>query len=637
MANTPNLGLYKPNRNDSVDVDTSLAQNFDTIDVEVNGVQQRLTVVEQEVTELGTSQLEASQKAETAISTADDVRARVDVVEEDVETLKNSGLPTTIAKKVSGVINIAEYGVIGDGLTDDTATITNAVADAFSKGYTLFWGNDNKTYLTSASIPDFHKVKHTGNAVIKRGGDLFYLAPTGTQRNKIYVATSAASNTFDGLSASQPVARVQVAFDWIANYGPMLTGFWEIVLTAGTFNMRAALKPGLQSENPIEVTGVNVGGHPNVPTTIISEGVGAGAVGIFITNGSKLKVSNVKFTGFNGTSSSAGLKAANGSELETSNCHFDSCYWGVSGEGRSRITVPDGIFNNCGYLNAGGGTGACIRSLQLNNHIIGVQSSGVRTNTAVFKNSYQAALLQESSTGHVDWCNVEDCVYGIVVRVNARANVDGTSFKRNGVDLRAEANGHVFISSNVLFAPAGADESANKVMTGTGGNITSSDVISGVELQYATIDKTFARSALAQTINSTTATTFYTTTLKTPLWRNTPTNTSPMKKIFVRIIGTLNGTAGTKTVNLKLGGVVAGVTFNAAETGSFFAEGFIFFTAQAGQTLLMKANRNGGTDTKIGKSSNTLVMTTDVNVTLDASVGNVADAVVIDLIEVGWA
>jgi hypothetical protein len=556
------------------------------------------------------------------------VSQRVGTLETEIET-------KAPVKKVQGFINIAEYQAVGDGITNDQISITNAITEAFANGYALNWGWDNKTYLITDSVPNFHKVKHFGNAVIKRGTDLFYLSPTGTQRNKLYVAVTGASNTFDGLTPDKPVAKLQTAFDWLVNYSPILTGYWEIVLTTGTFPNRATLKAGLQSENPIEITGVNVGGYPNVPTTIISEGMGAGAVGIFASNGSRIKVSNIKFTGFNGTTSSAGIKVSNGSELETSNCHFDSCYWGVSGEGRSRTVVPDGIFNNCGYLNGGGGTGACIRSLQLNNHVIGIQNAGTQTNTAVFQNSYQATLLQESSTGHVDWCTVQDCTYGVVVRVNARANVDGTSFKRNGVDLRAEANGHVFVSSNVVFAPAGADESANKIMTGSGGNITSTDVITGVELQYATTDKTFARSALAQTINTTTATTFYTATLKTPLWRNTPTVTSPMKKIFVRIVGTLNGTTGNKTINLKLGGVSAGVTFTATETGAFVAEGFIFFTGQTAQTLLMRANRNGGTDTKIGKTSNTLVLTTNVDVTMEALVANTADSIVIDLCEVG--
>jgi hypothetical protein len=558
------------------------------------------------------------------------VSQRVGTLETDIET-------KAPVKKVRGFINIAEYQTVGDGVTSDQTPIVNAIAEAKLNGYALNWGWDNKTYLTTASIPDFHRVKHIGNAIIKRGTDLFYLAPSGTQRNKLYVSSTGASNTFDGLSANQPVAKVQTAFDWMINYAPILTGYWEVVLTTGNFPNRATLQAGLRSENPIEISGVGVGGYPNVPTTIISEGVGAGAVGIFASNGSKIKVSNITFTGFNGTSSSAGLKVSNGAELETSNVHFNSCYWGVSGEGRSRIVIPDGVFNNCGYLNIGGGTGAGIRSLQLNNHIIGIQNNGNQTNTALFQNCYQAALLQESSTGHVDWCTVQDCTYGIVVRVNARANVDGTSFKRNGVDLRAEANGHVFISSNVVFAPAGADESPNKIMTASGGNITSTDVITGVELQYATIDKTIARSALAQTINTTTATTFYTATLKTPLWRNTPTNTSPMKKLFFRIIGTLNGTTNNKKINVKLGGVSAGVTFASTETGVFLAEGFIYFTAQAGQTLFIRGNRNGGTDTKISKTSNTLVLTSDVNFTLEALVDNVADSVVIDLIEVGYS
>jgi hypothetical protein len=96
MANTPNLGLYKPSRNDSVEVDVSLAQNFDIIDTETKGVKDRLTVVEAELTELGTSQTEASQKAQAAIDTADDAAARLTVVEDDVAEMKANGVGSTI-------------------------------------------------------------------------------------------------------------------------------------------------------------------------------------------------------------------------------------------------------------------------------------------------------------------------------------------------------------------------------------------------------------------------------------------------------------------------------------------------------------------------------------------------------------
>lgn len=92
MATTPNLGLYKPNRLDSVEVDVSLAQNFETIDVEVHGVKGRLTTVEGEMTTLGTSQTEASQKAQAALDTADGAVTRVAIVEADVEEIKTSGV-----------------------------------------------------------------------------------------------------------------------------------------------------------------------------------------------------------------------------------------------------------------------------------------------------------------------------------------------------------------------------------------------------------------------------------------------------------------------------------------------------------------------------------------------------------------
>jgi hypothetical protein len=563
-------------------------------------------------------------------------KSDVNGVSQRVETLETDIVAKAPVTKVRGLINIAEYQAVGDGITSDQTPITNAITEAFNNGYALNWGWDGKTYLVTDTIPNFHKVKHFGNAIIKRGTDLFYLSPTGTQRNKLYAATTGASNTFDGLTPDKPVARLQVAFDWMANYGPILTGFWEVIMKAGTFANRATLKAGLRSENPIEITGEAVGGHPNIPTTIISEGVGAGAVGIFASNGSKIKVSNVKFIGFNGTSSSAGIKVANNSELETSNCHFDSCYWGISGEGRSKVVAPDGIYNNCGYLNVGGGTGAGARSLQLTNHAYGIQNAGNNTLTALFQNCYQALLLQESSTGHVDWCTVQDCNSGVVVRVNSRANIDGTSFKRNGVDLRSEANGHVFISGNVQFG-MGADESDNKVMTGSGGNLTSTSVISGVELQYSTSPKILTVAAPNQTINATTLTNIYTATLKTPLWRNVPTITSPMKRLSFKVIGRLNGTTSNKRINVRLGGIEAAIVFSAAETGVFEAEGTVFFTGKAAQLLMIKGLRNGSTETKLSQASSTLVLTTDTDFTLNGYVDNAADSIVIDLYEVGWS
>jgi Pectate lyase superfamily protein len=536
--------------------------------------------------------------------------------------------------KIKGFINIAEYGAVGDGVTSDQAAIMNAVTDAYNNGKALYWGKG--TYVSTDNIPNFHNVKHFGDGVVKRGSDLFYISPKGTQRNKIYVAASGGSNTFDGISSDKPVAELQTAFNYLANYAPILTGYWEIILTSGTFSKRAELKAGLLSENPIEITGADVGGHPNIPTTIISEGTGIAAVGILVSDGSKIKVKNIKFVGFNGSTSSAGIKANNGSQVITENCHFDSCYYGVSGEKRSSVVVPDGIFNNCGYLNGGGGSGAGIRSLQLNNHTIGIQNAGTRTSTAIFQNCYYAVLAQESSTGHIDWCTVKDCANGVVVRVNARANVDGTLFQRNGSDIRVDSNGHVYITANTQFG-TGADESTNRVVTSAGGNITTTRIVDGKEFAYSTIEKSFDIQYINQPYNTTSNSAFYSATLKAPFWKGTPSTITPIKKLFFRIFGTLNGTNSNKRINVRLGTAVANVTFTSSETGSFKADGYIYFTNTNEQFLFMNAERHLGTSTRKSLTKGTNDMSSDVALTLEAQVDNSLDSVHIDVVEVGWA
>jgi hypothetical protein len=541
---------------------------------------------------------------------------------------------TTLAgntKKIKGFINIAEYNVVGDGVTDDLTPIINAVADAKTNGYALNWGWDGKAYLTTATIPDFHKVKHIGNAIIKRGSDLFYISPQGVQRNKIYVDPTG-SNTNDGLSSSQPVRQLYAAVAFLPNYGPVLTGYWEFILSAGTHDRRTDVK--MLSENPIEFTGVDVGGHPNVPTTIISEGTGISAVGLSVSDRTRIIVRNVKLIGFNGSSSSAALKASNGSEITTSNVHTDSCYWGVSGENRSNIVIPDGIHSNHGTLNTGTGTGAAIRSLQLNRHAIGIQNNGNQTNTALFKNCYQAIFIQESSTGHVDWCTIQDCTIGVVARVKGRANVDGTLFKRNGVDIRRE-DGNIYVSSNTVFS-TGADESTNKIVS-VQADITNNTMISGKELAYTTVEKALDTQYLNQTVATTSNTVVYTATLKAPLWRGTPTTVSPMKKLYFRIYGTINGANSNKRIYVRLGSALLGVTYAAADNGTFTADGYIYFTGADTQYLFMKSNRHLGTSPKQSKVNGTNVMTADVNLTIEGQVDNTGDNIVFEMIEVGIA
>jgi hypothetical protein len=538
-----------------------------------------------------------------------------------------------IDKKVHGIKNIYDYE---NGGVIDQLAIESAVSDCFTNGYMLNWGNNNATFLSTNTIPNFHLVKHVGNASIVRGGYTFYINPTGSQVNNLFCAPTVSSNTFDGITPDKPVTKIQQAFDYMANYGKVLGGTWKVNLSAGTFVNRAVLKDGLLSENNIIIQGVDVGGHPIIPTTIISEGIGAGAVGISISGGSKVTVNNVKLVGFNGTSSSAGLKASNSAELTTSNVHTDQCYWGISGENRSMIVIPDGIHSNCGTLNTGTGTGACIRTLQLTRQGIGIQNNGNQTNTAVFKNSYQALLCQESSTGHMDWCTVQDCTVGIVARVNARVNCDGTKFLRNSKDIAIDSNAHVYVSSNVVFG-TGTDESSNKVVTTSGGNVTNNTIITGKELAYTTVNKTLDMVYSNQVVATTSNTVVYTATLKAPLWNTVPNSTSPMKKLFVRIYGAMNGSNSNKRITIRLGSTNATCTFANTDNGTFIAEGVVYFQGANAQYLFLESNRHLGSGPKQSRAFASNTMLADVNFTIEGQVDNALDNLVFEMIEVGLA
>ncbi|WP_202948134.1 hypothetical protein [Sinorhizobium fredii] len=59
------------------------------------------------------------------------------------------------------------FGAVGDGTTSDQTAAAAAVASAFASGDDLYWTN---TYSTTASIANFHSVRHFGPGIIKREG-----------------------------------------------------------------------------------------------------------------------------------------------------------------------------------------------------------------------------------------------------------------------------------------------------------------------------------------------------------------------------------------------------------------------------------------------------------------------------------
>lgn len=538
-------------------------------------------------------------------------------------------------KKLNGIINISEY--VSDP-NNAQVGIVNAVTDAYNKGYALFWGNDGKTFVSTDSILNFHLIKHIGNAKILRGTDTFYITPTSTNTNRIYVGISGSSNTFDGLSPSQPVAKLQQAFDWIENYGPILKGNWEINMTGGTF-VKASLQDGLLMENLLVIKGVSVGGHPNVPTTIISNGPGFSGSGIYASNGSRLLVQDIKLTGYNGNSSSNGIAVSYNTHLETSNVHADSCYYGISGTSQSYIKVPDGIFSSCGFAvgtTQVDGVGSAIRSLQQNNHYIGDQNASDVNHGCIIQNCSRGFFAQEYSTGHVNWITIQDCETGVQLSVGSRANADGVLLKRNTRGVREDGSSHFGQTSNTVFA-TGVDANKTAFVRLSGSQVLGDFHVSGYEMSYSLTENTYEMKKVNTTYTQTTAQIYHTSVLKAPFWMTERSTMVMGKKIKFKVYGTLTGATTNKRINVRLtDGInqgLIGALFANTDNGVFSAEGEIYFYDKNQQYIHIASSRNGGATVRQNTAFTTCDTTKDITLTLETLVDATGDSVTIDFVE----
>lgn len=538
----------------------------------------------------------------------------------------------------------APYNAVGNGVANDGTAISAAISAAISVGVGVYWPAGN--YLTTAAIASLHTVRHSGTGIIKRGTDSFYPAPTGTQTNVLYVNSGGSyADTNDGLTAATAMKTLTYAVTKLPNYGPTLQGIWTFQLAAATYSERVIFPGFLDSLNAVTIKGPAVG-HPSVPTAIFTQGYNNGAVAIkAVDRTCPLIVQDVLFTGYNGTSSSAGIQTAGSTRsLYSVNCHFTDCYWGITAQ-RSAYDVKGGIFTRCGFLgdtpntdtpSTRNGSGGGTRSLMLANHSIGLQGSGVLTNGPYFFGCQTGVFAQESCTGHTDWVRFEDCINGISLNVNSRANCDGSSFKRNTQDLRLNGNSHVYVSADVLFG-TGADESSNKIILAAGSQIVDDNrLFTNISTSYNTVVKVADTVFPGTSYSTTTASVFYTATLAATVWRSALTSVVKPRRITVKIFGEFTGTAGTKGIIVRLGTSNVTTTFTATEVGTFEAEATIYVTGTATQFMAMKAVRHLGANVRTAQTQATNALTANTNLTLEAIVGVATDAISVDVVDLSW-
>lgn len=191
-------------------------------------------------------------------SVYDSTGKAVNVYESNNHDFLNSGTgPTTrsVRDRLRDTLSVLDFGTVDlTGAVSAQTVVDAAVANALLSGRDVYWPAG--TYLTTASIPSFHSVKHFGPGVVKRGSDLWYITPTSSAIiNHVYAAASGGSSANDGLSSSQPLDTFQHAIDALLSWSPLMKGQWQIDLAAGTYARGRFPDEGVPSGFPIIVEG----------------------------------------------------------------------------------------------------------------------------------------------------------------------------------------------------------------------------------------------------------------------------------------------------------------------------------------------------------------------------------------------
>lgn len=333
----------------------------------------------------------------------------------------------TQEQKNGDVLSVRDYITTAvNGVTSNQAGIVAAVAAAKATNSVLFWPAG--TYVSDASIPDFHSVGHYGPGVIKRGTDTFKMDQRGGQMNVIYVAP-AGSNTNDGLSSTEPFATIQAAGDavirnWANN---MVDGLWRVQLAAGTYK-RATFTRAIRNCEAFQVWGPEASW--GVPTAIINNvDSEVSAIGLYFNGLDRVHVKDIKCTNFNGNNG-LGVSFSNASMAYCQNIHVANCEWaGIYMQGGSRFYVAGGLVEGCseGIVAYTGVT-----------FTIGYVSNGHPT---VIRNCTQSGFsAYNSSAGHVDYAEISSCPVGASITNQSRVDFMGAKIMGCNVAISADVN-----------------------------------------------------------------------------------------------------------------------------------------------------------------------------------------------------
>lgn len=538
----------------------------------------------------------------------------------------------------SGPLNVEWFGAKGDGVTSDQTAIAAAVQYANTKGVPLYW--PSKPYLSTASILNFWDVAHTGDGRIVRGTDTFYINNIGkTSHIYIDVALRGALAANDGLTPDKPVLPNNI--NTIFRKFEALDGNYQFNFLPGEYvdvsTHRITLGGNQYSENYIRqnggwliFAGPSVGYDPltnATPLPAVTFGrasISATVIGWNIKN-LRCVVRDIKFVGYDGSSSSGGLSFTGG-VVQLINVHTFKNMYAISAFHCEDFGMLGGIIEG----NNKSGTG--VRSQFLTKHSIGSQGNAA-SKTPIFKNLDYGMLVQEGATGHADFCTFQNNNIGCAAIVNSRINCNGSDFQNNAIAVSSRDGGNVFIPANVNFNVGTALSNGQNVTVECGDIVASDDVLNYKKYEFL-VSKLFPNTVVSSTVTNVGEVKLFDWWLESTAGLSYRVN----KAAKIKVYGSITGTNGDKTFSARLGtaanvtngGLLVGSVIQAGSSGGFVAEFEVNFLGNNAQVSHTKFSTSLGTITsRAGAARSSIVVNSagEKYLSLCAVTANAADSI----------
>lgn len=528
----------------------------------------------------------------------------------------------TAQEKLRANVSVMDFGAIGDGVADDTAGLTAAVAQAYSTGKPLYWNGE--ICLTTATIPNLHDVRHVGKGSVIRGAGTFSISAVSGLENVIYAAKTG-NDANDGLSAAQALLTIQAAVNALEKYRP-LNGSWAIEIAIGDYPEAVTLPAFLNPNSSyLEIRGPSVATVQTTPTVTITY-PGSGSVGMDCNSGNVVKVKDIKFVGWKGAAIT-GLNVDDHSILWAYNVHALRCRQGIVGNGAKlyiqggRLTGIDGW--TTGAFPVGGGSvgvvnyagGVCT---------IGYGATSLATGT-IIETMAQAGYEGKAHTHCVaSYVTFQSNELAVWCYSNARFDERANDYKKNELVHKLQKG---FLSKDLSLP---SNYHLGETYEQAPGDVGDGNFESYRFLQYSAEDATIHANAIggldicrsrASTTQTTTATPVMARLLAT-IYAGTFTVAPNGKYIEVFLCGTTTGAAGTKTVTLNLGATVLTTLTVATGTQTWTAKVTIWASNSTSQIVITEAV--GATATAV-RATKVTTMTADQDLAVYQTIPGAAD------------